>query len=274
MWIAWNTAALWAVALVAAVLLVRRVRQPWVIAASAAARELALVLSLYALWQYVHGLTFRHVTGAETHGRWVWRVEQWLHLPSELWLQRQVLPHGWAVQFFNAYYAVAHGPSLMIALVWLFFRHRDRYPLVRNSLAVVTGLCLVIRLVPVAPPRLLPDLGFVDTGLLFHQSVYGTGTGGWSDQLAAMPSIHVAWALVVTLAALTASTSRWRWVAGAHLVLTVLAVTLTANHWLADGIVPALLLWPIVAVQRRGRGAGGPSPAEPDDASDRVPVDA
>jgi hypothetical protein len=116
---------------------------------------------------------------------------------------------------------------------------------------MVTGLCLVIRLFPVAPPRLVANLGFIDTAVVYNQSVYGTGAGGLSDQLAAMPSIHVAWALIVTLAVVTASSSRWRWLVLVHLVLTVLAVTVTANHWWLDGIVAAVLLWGSVVVQRR-----------------------
>jgi hypothetical protein len=249
-WIAWNTATLWALALLAFVFLARRSTRRWVVAASTGARELAVVLGLYAVWRFVYRLTVRQVNGAEEHGRWVWHLQRWMHLPSEVSLQHLMLPHGWLVQFFNGYYALAHGPALIIGLVWLFVRHRDRYPAIRNSVAIVTGLCLVIRLFPVAPPRLLPDLGFVDTALLYDQSVYGAGTGGMSNQLAAMPSIHVAWALIVALAAITASTSRWRWVALAHLVLTVLAVTVTANHWWLDGIVVVPLLWGAMAVQR------------------------
>jgi hypothetical protein len=250
-WIAWNTATLWALALVAFVWAVRGAARPWLVATATAARELALVLGLYAVWRFVHRLTIRQVHGAEEHGRWVWHVQRWLHLPSEASLQHLVLPHGWLVQFFNGYYALAHGPALIIGLVWLFARHRDRYPVIRNSVAIVTGLCLVIRLFPVAPPRLLPDLGFVDTALVYKQSVYGAGAGGMSNQLAAMPSIHVAWALVVAVAVLTASRSRWRWLVLLHLVLTVLAVTVTANHWWLDGIVAAALLWGAMAVQRR-----------------------
>jgi hypothetical protein len=251
MWIAWNTAAYWAIGLLLFVLFVHRSRQPLVVGASNAARELVLVLSLYALWQYINTLTFRRVTGADEHGRWVWRFQRWVHLPSEVSLQHLVLPHGWLVQFFNGYYAIFHGPALIATLLWLFFRHRDKYSLVRNCTVLLTGLCLGIRLFPVAPPRLLPDLGFVDTGLLYSQSVYGTGTGGLSDQLSAMPSIHVAWALIVAFGVMTGTRSRWRWIAPAHLVLTVLAVTVTANHWWLDGIVPAILLAAIVLVLRR-----------------------
>ncbi|MCU1377751.1 MAG: inositol phosphorylceramide synthase [Acidimicrobiales bacterium] len=259
MWIAWNTATLWALALLVFVFLARRSIRPRVIAASTGARELALVLGLYAVWRFVHELTVRQVSGAEQHGRWVWHLQRWMHLPSEASLQRLVLPHGWLVQFFNAYYAIAHGPALIIALVWLFALHREDYPAIRNSVAIVTGLCLVIRLFPVAPPRLLPDLGFVDTGLLYKQSVYGAGTGGMSNQLAAMPSIHVAWALIVTVAVITASRSRWRWLVLGHLVLTVLAVTVTANHWWLDGIVAAGLFWFAMVVQRRAANEEEPA---------------
>jgi hypothetical protein len=250
MWIAWNTAAEWALALLVFVVLVRNSPLRWIKAVSAGARELAFVLVLYALWQYVDTLTFRQVHGADEHARWVWRIQRWMHLPREQWVQHLVLPHSWLVQFFNAYYAIVHGPALMIMLVWLFIRHRQHYPRIRNCVVIVTALCLAIRLFPVAPPRLVSGLGFVDTGFIYHQSVYGNGNGGISSLLAAMPSIHVAWAAIVTLGVLTASTSRWRGLIVAHFVLTVLAVTVTANHWWLDGIVACLLLWFAVAVQR------------------------
>jgi hypothetical protein len=273
MWIAWNTAAEWAVALLAVVVLLRRSRHPWAPAVSAGARELATVLLLYALWQYVDTLTFRQVHGAETHARWVWDAERWLHLPREQSVQHLVLPHGWLVQLFNGYYAIVHGPALIITLVWLFVRRREHYPRIRNCVVAVTALCLLVRLFPVAPPRLLPDLGFVDTGFLYHQSVYGNGAGGLSSLLAAMPSIHVAWAAIVTVGVLAGSTSRWRGLIVAHLVLTVLAVTVTANHWWLDGIVAVAFLWLALAAQRlvprRDRApAAGPEPA----AAEPVPV--
>ena len=53
----------------------------------------------------------------------------------------------------------------------------------RNILAVLTFVCFLIQLIPVAPPRLLSGLGFVDTGLKYHQSVYGNGNDGISSLL-------------------------------------------------------------------------------------------
>ena len=73
-------------------------------------------------------------------------------------------------------YAIAHAPALIIFLVWLFVRHRDRYPVVRNTVALVTGVCLCMHFVPAAPPRLFPELGFVDTAKVYEASPAVAGT--------------------------------------------------------------------------------------------------
>ena len=58
-----------------------------------------------------------------------------------------------------------------------------------------------------------------------------------------MPSIHVGWAALVSFGIVAASTSKWRWVFMAHLVLTVYAVTATGNHWWLDSIAAITLLF-------------------------------
>ncbi|MEI7966443.1 MAG: phosphatase PAP2 family protein, partial [Actinomycetota bacterium] len=73
-------------------------------------------------------------------------------------------------------------------------------------------------------------------------SVYGSVGTGVSDQFAAMPSIHVGWAALVSFGIVAASTSKWRWTFMAHLVLTIFAVTATGNHWWFDSIAAVALL--------------------------------
>ena len=107
---------------------------------------------------------------------------------------------------------------------------------------MLTAACLVIRYLRVAPPRFLPELGYVDLATRYGLSVYGPVGTGVSDQFAAMPSIHVGWAALVSFGIVAASTSKWRWVFMAHLVLTVYAVTATGNHWWLDSIAAAVLL--------------------------------
>ncbi len=248
MWLPWPPALALAVVLVAFVAASRRTPGRHLAVARAFAGEIALILALYALWRYAGGISVMKVDHALDRGRGVWDLEQRLHFPSELALQRAVLDHPLLIQAANRYYAVMHVPALIAVLIWAFVWHRDRYPLVRNTLALVTGACLVIQLVPVAPPRMFPGLGFVDTAHLYGQSVYGAVGSGISDQLSAMPSVHVAWAVLVGVAVVAFGASRWRWLVLAHPVLTVLVVTLTANHWWLDGVVAVALLAASAAV--------------------------
>ncbi len=213
------------------------------------AEETARVLVLYSLWQFSRAKAITKVAGAMENGRWLWRLEQSLHLPSELALQQAFFSHRLVMQFLNIYYATMHVPVMGGVLVWLFWRYRDRYVTVRNVLAMTIAGCVTIQLIPLAPPRLLPDLGFVDAGLAYGQSVYGTGGSGISNQLAAMPSQHYAWSFLAAIAIIQISRSRWRWLALLHPMLTALAVTVTANHWWLDGVVAAMVMGVAAGIQ-------------------------
>jgi hypothetical protein len=131
-----------------------------------------------------------------------------------------------------------HFTMLFVFLIWMFVRHRDEYRRVRTTLALTTLACLLVQLIPVAPPRMLP--GFTDTAMLYGQSVYSTGVA--ADQLSAMPSVHVAWAVLIGFYVVRISPSKWRWIGPVHSVLTIFIVAATANHWWLDGIVAITLL--------------------------------
>jgi hypothetical protein len=127
-------------------------------------------------------------------------------------------------------------------LIWLYARHRDRYRRIRTTVVLFTFASLLIQLIPLAPPRMLPETGLVDTAVRYGQSVYSSHGGFDADQLSAMPSVQVGWALIVAIAVITVSCSRWRWLAVAYPALTLLAVVVTANHFWLDGIVAGLLV--------------------------------
>lgn len=169
-------------------------------------------------------------------------LQQALHLPTEISMQHLVVDHDLLAWLTNAYYATMHVPALIAFLIWLFVRHRDRYPHWRNGLAVVTAGCLIIRFVRVAPPRFIGELGFVDLADKHGFSVYGPVGTGISDQFAAMPSVHVGWAAVVALGVFATTTSHWRWLFVLHLPITFFVVAATGHHWWLDGIVAIGLL--------------------------------
>lgn len=225
-------------------LMMRRARQTRLEAAlQPAFYEFALISGLYSVWRVARELPFTHEPGALDRARKIDDVQQFLHLPTEISMQHFVLAHDWMAQLTNGYYATLHVPGLLMFLVWLFVRHRERFPHWRNGLALVTLGCLVIRFVRVAPPRFIDELEFVNLSDRYGLGVYGPVGHGVSDQFAAMPSIHVAWAGVVALGIFTSTTSRWRWLYVMHLPLTMFVVAATGHHWWLDGVVAIVLLW-------------------------------
>jgi hypothetical protein len=207
------------------------------------AGEFALIAALYMVWRLARMLPIASTDGAFDRARRIDQLQHALRIPSELSLQHFVIHHGWLGRPATMYYATLHVPALIAFLVWLFLRHRDRYPHWRNALALTTAGCLFIRFIRVAPPRFLPDLGYRDLAHVYGSAIYsGNVDVGASDQFAAMPSIHVAWAAVISCGIVACSTSRWRWLFLLHLVVTMLVVSATGNHWWLDGIVALLLL--------------------------------
>lgn len=243
MWPSWGQAIVVAgLSALTATGLKRRGSTRFTTAAVPAARELALVALLYAMWRVARALPLGQDQGAIERARQIVELQHDLLLPTELSLQQLVLQHDWLGRFTSYYYAGVHVPALVAFVVWLYVRHRDQYPHWRNGLAILTGLCLVIRFVRVAPPRFLTDLGYIDISERYGPSLYGPVGTGVSDQFAAMPSIHVGWAAVVSFGVMAASTSRWRWLFLFHLLLTVLVVSASGHHWWLDGVVAIALL--------------------------------
>ncbi len=224
--------------------------------------QAAVVLCLYAVWQIALDALVVHSAGAIRRATDIYHWERDLHLPSEVSIQRAALHHPTVVRWANRYYADADFPALCLCLLWLFARHRDRYPSVRRTLVVSTAICTFIQAIPVAPPRFVPQLGFIDMGLRFGQSVYGPSRTDPSV-LTTMPSVHVAWAALVAVAVCASSTSRWRWAFVAHPVLTVYVVVVTGNHFWADCIVAlAILTATLLGQWAWRRGGSDHHPAE------------
>ena len=201
----------------------------------------------------------------------LWALERALHLPSEAGLQHAVLHWPVLLRMANEYYASAHFPLTAAFLFWVYVFRHDAWRWVRNAMTIFTAIALIIEaLLPMAPPRLVPSFGMVDTGVALGQSVYpAKSDSGVANQFAAMPSVHVGWALLVGLGVVLVARGSWRWLALAHPVLTLAVVTVTANHYWADGIVATVLVAGALLVTRGvGRGAGepeaaGPRPKEP-----------
>jgi hypothetical protein len=241
MWLPWR-AALWCALVLALISVVVRSNGRWSRVVVDVSRESAILTLVYAGWIRLGEISLASAGGARSRGLWLWDLERWLHLPNEATIQRWSLHATWLVKFANIYYIAGHVVPLGVFLVWLFVRHRDHFAYWRNILGFTSLTCALIQTIPLAPPRMYPELGFVDAGAIYGPTVYSKGGTGVAGQLAAMPSMHVGWAMVIGIAVLIVSKSRWRWLGMLHAALTWFAVTVPAYHWLLDGVVATALI--------------------------------
>ncbi|MFI6760927.1 phosphatase PAP2 family protein [Micromonospora sp. NPDC050417] len=209
-----------------------------------ALRELLLVATLWAGYNLGRLLADGHVPAAMANGHRVWDLERTLHLPNEATVQHWMSQSEPLIRAANSYYAYLHFPATVAFLVWLYLRRPGYYRWARNSLAALTGAALVVHLlVPLAPPRMLARTGLVDTAARYGPSVYGPpGADDLTNQYAAMPSLHVGWALLVATGLIVATRTRWRWLWLLHPAITLTVVVATANHYWLDGIVAGAIV--------------------------------
>lgn len=234
--------------------------------AVAAALQGALLVGLYGLWGLVGTVAEGTARGAQARGQAIWDAERHLRVLDEAGLQSLVLPHPLLTQAANAYYVYGHVNLMIALLAWVWLRHRAHYLRVCCVLVVLTVASSALQLLSVAPPRLLASHPVVDTAIEYGQSVYGAADPGAVSQLAAMPSIHVGWALLEGLTVVALGRTRKRWLALAHPVVMTLVVVVTGNHYWADAAVAAVLLAAALGVVTGGRrrldrqGAAGVAP--------------
>jgi hypothetical protein len=243
-WLPWRWALL--IALAMGVLMLAARMQPRWRPVSSAAGEVALLMAAYAAWQYAGSFTFGGLDRAVASGLGIARLEDLLGWPSGAAMQAPVLAHEWLVRIADTYYATAHITVFVLTLSWVFLRHRGDWPFTRTTVFLTTGACLLIQYKPVAPPRLIPELGVVDTAARTGLSVYTAIPG--ANQYSAMPSVHIAWAAAVALLIVVVAQTPWRWLALVHPLATTWVVVVTGNHYLMDAVVAVILLGGACAV--------------------------
>ncbi|MCR6031124.1 inositol phosphorylceramide synthase [Nocardioides sp. zg-579] len=247
----------------------RPARPPAPRVAGRAAAELALVSVLFGIYTLGRALVDDGELVAFRNARWVREVQDLLGLPSEAALQAAVhaLAHGEALlRVANVYYTGVHFPLMVVFLVWGFlWRPVAEYRWARNLVVLQTGAALVVHVAfPLAPPRMFPEWGFVDTMTRYGPSPYDGAGGALANQLAAMPSLHVGWAVLIAYVVVRTGPRPLGVLAVGHAVLTTAIVVVTANHWWLDALAGVLLLVAAAAVLRRsgpgGTGSGGSGP--------------
>lgn len=232
-------------------------------------QEIAIIVLFDVVYERLRDLVPSHETIAVDRGLRVLHLTQRLHINFEMSLNHFFAAHLHLAQFANYYYSFLNLPVTGGVLIWLFFRQRRVYRSARTVLATTTLLGLIgFYLVPMAPPRLL-GVGFIDTLVQFKTF------GSWgspsvatvSNQFAAMPSLHCAWALWAGLTVFNlAKRPAVRYAGLMYPLMTFLVVIGTANHFALDGIAGAAIVALAFGIHRsmQGRGTYEPAPLLPD----------
>ncbi|QCC77191.1 phosphatase PAP2 family protein [Nocardioides daphniae] len=212
-----------------------------------AALEVGLVLVLFGIYKIGRQLVADQVPEAMRHADMVRSVQANLWLPSEAAIQASVHVE-LLMRAANVYYTSVHFPLMVVFLAWGFLRRTPaEYRWARNLVVIQTGAALAIHVFfPLAPPRMFPEWGFVDTMERYGPSPYEGVSGDVANQFAAMPSLHVGWAVLIAYVVYRTGPRWWAYVAATHALLTAVIVVITANHWWLDGFVGIALL--VVAV--------------------------
>ena len=201
--------------------------------------ELLLILVAYFSYHLVRGAVNGRVEDAFTNAAGLIRLEQSLGIFWEVQLQGLILSNAFLIDFFNWVYIWGHIPIVGALAFWIYFFRRDCFARYRNAFLIsgAIGLIFFVTL-PVAPPRMLPEAGFVDTVTLYNNAYRVLQPPAFVNQYAALPSLHFGWNLLVGLAVF--QTTRVWYARAFGLLMPFLmftAVILTANHYILDPLI-------------------------------------
>ena len=237
-----------------------------------ALRQLTLFAGAYYAYRIVRGFTDGSAAVAFENARSLVDAERGLGLFFEPSFQHWAMGAPWLIDIGNWAYVNTHFVVTTSFLIWLYLARNSAFYFVRNMFVIAMALALVGYLVyPAAPPRLLPDLGFTDTvsAAVGHNQAHAASV--LFNPYAAMPSMHVGFALMVAIPALRLVRLRaLRIVWALYPAFVTFVVVVTANHFWIDGAFGAL----VAGVSAYGAYALGrarpaawawrtPEPAEP-----------
>jgi len=209
-----------------------------------AAVEVGFLAGLYAAYEVIRGTREASLPVALRHTADVVDIERALHVFHE----RAVQEWSHAVPYLPALLGIAymtlHFGATTLAVRWVYRERREAFPLVRTTLIVSTALALIGYIVfPAAPPR-LAGLGFADTvtkhtGLNLSSDLLGS----FYNPLAAVPSLHFGYALIVGVSLAVLAERRWVRVLGAaYPAFMLFDIVATGNHFLFDAATGGLVV--------------------------------
>jgi membrane-associated phospholipid phosphatase len=205
--------------------------------------QLGIFVMADLLYETVRGISESNQAIPFENARTIVATEKTLHIFFEQNLQEWAMNYRFLIDFANFMYVNSHFVITTTALVWLYLRHNDRFYFVRNMFVVAMGLALAgYLLLPTAPPRFFPELGFVDTIAYYVNVKHDSGLVTlFFNPYAAVPSMHVAFSLLIAGPAILIVRRRaFKALWALYPLVVTFVVVVTGNHWVMDALVGAV----------------------------------
>jgi hypothetical protein len=204
-------------------------------------RQIMLFCGAYWLYRIVRGQVDGQTAVAFENARHIVNLERGLGLFVEPAVNSWAVAQEWVADSASWLYVNSHFTVTTVALAYLYLRRNERFYFVRNMFMVAMGIALVGYLVfPTAPPRFLPELGFRDAVADFT-GVDTQASNVLFNPFAAVPSMHVAFALMLGFSMASMSPRTWARVLWCfYPLLVTFVVVATGNHWWFDAFLGAV----------------------------------
>ena len=231
--------------------------------------EAGFILAFYFIYSMIRNFNSRDARHLEalalSHARAIIHLQKTLGIYHEEAIQKWALQTRALIVGSNYFYGSLHFVVTIGVGIFLYRKWQNDYPLWRNTIAIATALALIgFTFWPLMPPRLLPpNFGFIDT-LDRYPTIWSFDSGtlhNVSNQFAAMPSVHCAWALWCACALVPRLKSTWaKVIAALYPVCTVTVIVVTGNHYFLDAVAGFTVLGIGYLIARSITKAGRRSP--------------
>ena len=229
--------------------------------------EITFILVFYFVYSAIRNSNQGSPSTARKHAYQIIEWQQTLGINHEQALHRWALDIRPLIIASNYFYGSLHFVVTSGVKIILNRKFSDDYPLWRNAIAIATAIALIgFAFWPLMPPRLLPHhFGYVDTLDKFPTfwSFKRGAVNKISNQYAAMPSVHCAWALWCACVLVPRLKQTWaKALAALYPVGTVTAIVLTANHYFLDAVGGFIVLGVAFLIARTFTRAGRGTPVD------------
>jgi hypothetical protein len=210
-----------------------------------AVKQLLILFSAFVAYDMIRVSALGREVDAIRHSEALVHLERALHIFWEPAMQAAALDTTASIDTLNWVYSRVHLPAIAITLGWIYLRHFPEWRLYRNAFLLMNFIGVtVFALLPLAPPRLVVESTMIDTKYLVSGHEVHSGVLSFvTNPYAAMPSLHLGFALFTSLALWNLARGRAaRICAVVYAFVILVSIVTTGNHYLLDGLAGAATL--------------------------------